>query len=110
MSHLVCSGAFGAAIKCAMRVYIPAGVIVRSIGIILLSAGAGLALARRGVGRRLADLKAAAAPSAANCFASFIDFMNASASNCPLTTMGITVYGQVDVGAGWNSHASRFSP
>jgi hypothetical protein len=59
-------------------------------------------------GALAADLptnKAPAPPPAVSCFASFYDFIE-----CPLTYMGVTVYGQVDMGAGWNSHASRFSP
>jgi predicted porin len=76
--------------------------------------GSATALAVIG-GARSADLPTKKAPSApppstASCFASFYDYMSASARDCPLSYMGITVYGQVDVGAGWSSHASRFNP
>ena len=36
-------------------------------------------------------------PSTASCFASFYDYMSASARDCPLSYMGITIYGQIDV-------------
>ena len=48
-------------------------------------------------------------PSTASCFASFHDYMSASAQNCPLTYMGITLYGQIDVGAGYSSHGADFN-
>ena len=70
---------------------------------------AGLALAAGGA--PAADLATnKSAPSAAACFASFYDYMSASAQDCPLTYLGVTVYGQVDVGAGWSEHASKFNP
>jgi hypothetical protein len=63
--------------------------------------GSAAALAVIG-GARSADLPTkkapAAAPSTASCFASFYDYMSASARDCPLSYLGITVYGQVDVG------------
>ena len=44
--------------------------------------------------------KKEAAPAAKpNCFASFWDWLNASASDCPLTYAGITLYGTLDVSA-----------
>ncbi len=48
-------------------------------------------------------------PSTASCFASFYDWLSASAADCPLSYMGITVYGQIDVGVGYSSHASDFN-
>jgi hypothetical protein len=41
-----------------------------------------------------------------NCSASFRDWLNSSASDCPLTYAGITLYGTVDVGAGYFSQGS----
>jgi predicted porin len=83
---------------------------MRIFGSIFL--GSAVALSFVG-GAQSADLptkKEPAPPSTTSCFASFYDFMSASAKDCPLTYMGITVYGQVDVGGGWSSHASRFNP
>jgi hypothetical protein len=76
--------------------------------------GSAAALAVIG-GARSADLPTkktapAPAPSTASCFASFYDYMSASARDCPLSYLGITLYGQIDVGAGWSAHASRFNP
>jgi len=51
----------------------------------------------------------APAPPPPSCFASFYDYLNSSAQACPLSYMGITVYGQIDVGAGYSTHASRFN-
>ncbi len=45
----------------------------------------------------------------ASCFASFYDWLSASAADCPLSYMGITVYGQIDVGGGYSSHAAPFN-
>jgi predicted porin len=62
---------------------------------------------------RAADLPtmkpAPPAPSMASCFASFYDWFSASAQDCPLTYMGVTVYGQIDVGAGYSSHGADFN-
>ncbi len=41
-----------------------------------------------------------------NCWASFWDWLNTSASDCPLTYAGITLYGTLDVGAGYFSQGS----
>jgi predicted porin len=58
----------------------------------------------------LPTAKPAPPPPTVSCFASLWDYMSASAADCPLTYMGITLYGQIDVGAGWAEHASKFSP
>jgi len=47
-------------------------------------------------------------PATASCFASFYDWLSASAADCPLSYMGVTIYGQVDVGGGYSSHAGKF--
>jgi predicted porin len=48
-------------------------------------------------------------PSTASCFASFYDWLSASAADCPLSYAGVTVYGQIDFGVGYSSHAARFN-
>ncbi len=51
-----------------------------------------------------ADLptKKEAAPAAApNCYASFWTWLNSSASDCPLSYYGITLYGTLDVNYGY---------
>ncbi|WP_158818707.1 porin [Methylocapsa sp. S129] len=75
--------------------------------------GSAIALALAG-GAQSADLPTTKAPAAPppthSCFASFYDYFNASAQDCPLTYMGITAYGVIDVGGGWAEHASKFNP
>jgi predicted porin len=81
---------------------------MKIFGSILFGSAAGLALI--GVARA-ADLPTKKAPaSTVSCFGSFYDYMSASAQDCPLTYMGVTVYGQIDVGGGWSQHASRLNP
>ncbi|MGD0720789.1 MAG: porin [Roseiarcus sp.] len=82
---------------------------MKTFGAVLLSPAAGLALLS---GAQAADLptKKAPPPSTVSCFASLYDYMSASAKDCPLTYLGITVYGQIDMGVGWAEHASKFSP
>ena len=77
---------------------------------ILLGTAASLALVSGAQSADLPTKKTPPQPTTVSCFASLYDYMSASAKDCPLTYMGITIYGQLDVGAGWNSHASRFSP
>jgi predicted porin len=45
-------------------------------------------------------------PTLASC-GSLTDFI---ITNCPLTYYGITLYGTVDMGAGWESHGTKFNP
>ena len=83
---------------------------MRTLGAILLGSAAGLVLIG---GAQAADLPTKkgppAPPPAKSCFASFYDYMNSTPNDCPLTYMGITVYGAIDVGAGYESHATRFN-
>ena len=74
-------------------------------------AAVGVALAGAASAADLPSKKPAPTPPpAVSCFGSFNDWMSASDKDCPLSYMGITLYGAIDVGGGWNSHASRFSP
>jgi predicted porin len=67
-----------------------------------------------GGGAYAADLPTTKAPPeptlAKSCFDSFYDYMNASAQDCPLSWRGITLYGQIDVGAGYSSHGVNLNP
>src|SRR5580658_357777 len=49
----------------------------------------------------------AAAPPAPVACGSLWDFVTTA---CPLTWYGITLYGTVDAGGGWQSHATPFGP
>jgi predicted porin len=48
--------------------------------------------------------KAPPAPAAPSCFASFQNFLDTTAQDCPLTWNGFTVYGTVDMGYGYETH------
>jgi len=44
-----------------------------------------------------------------NCFASFSSWLDSSAADCPLSAYGLTVYGTIDVGGGYESHGAPFN-
>lgn len=50
-----------------------------------------------------------APPPAVSCFASFYTWLNSSPGDCPLTYMGVTLYGQIDVGGGYETNYSRLN-
>ena len=76
---------------------------------ILLGSVAGLALAGAAQAAELPTKKTPPAPAATNCYASFWDWLNSSAADCPLSYMGFTLYGQLDVGGGYETHATPFN-
>jgi predicted porin len=45
-----------------------------------------------------------------NCYASFWDWLNTSASDCPLTYAGFTLYGTLDVGYGYDTAGIPLGP
>jgi predicted porin len=49
------------------------------------------------------------APASSSCFASLYDFLMAGPDDCPLTWNGITPYGRLDYGAGYESHGVPFN-
>jgi hypothetical protein len=64
--------------------------------------GGAAAAAFWGTSALAADLPTKAPPApvpAKSCFASFYDYINSSAQDCPLTWNGITLYGAIDIGA-----------
>ncbi len=44
-----------------------------------------------------------------SCFGSLYDFATASAEECPLTWNGVTLYGRIDVGVGYETHELPFN-
>lgn len=60
---------------------------------------------------RAADLPAKAPPSAstASCFSSATAYFEASPAECPLTWNGITLFGDIDTGAGYQTHGVPFN-
>jgi hypothetical protein len=74
---------------------------------ICLSLAAAVALAGLA---RAADAPSPPSPAqAADCFRSLCDYLNASASECPLTYAGLTLYGTVDVGYGFETNGAPFN-
>src|SRR5580698_3338309 len=72
-----------------------------------LLGGAFIAVLLTGVaGAAFADPNAAAKP---DCFASFSSWLDSSAAACPLSAYGITFYGTIDVGGGYESHGAPFN-
>ena len=49
----------------------------------------------------------AAAATKPDC-SSFSDWLHASAADCPLSALGVTFYGTIDLGGGYESHAAPF--
>jgi predicted porin len=76
---------------------------------ILFAGGALIALASVAHAADLPTRKAAPVPEKPNCFASFWTWLDSSASDCPLSYWGVTFYGQIDVGGGYETHASRLN-
>jgi len=44
-----------------------------------------------------------------DCFGAFSNWLQASAADCPLSAYGITFYGTVDVGGGYETHGAPFN-
>src|SRR5271157_1202265 len=77
---------------------------MKRLGVVLLAT---VGLASLAQAADLPTQKApAAAPAKPDCWSSFWNWLNASASDCPLTYAGITLYGTLDVGAGYFSQGS----
>ena len=72
----------------------------------LAAAGASCGLDARAADIIPATTSATAASAPKSC-TSLWDFI---ATNCELTWQGITIYGTIDVGGGWQSHGAPFDP
>ena len=81
---------------------------MKKLGIILL-ASAGLTGLAQGADLPTKNGNGQPAPKP-DCFASFWDWLHSSASDCPLSYAGITLYGTLDVGAGYFAQGSAFTP
>ena len=77
---------------------------------VILACLASVLLFARGAGA--ADLptqlapSAPATPAATPCFATLYDFLSAGPEDCPLAWRGITLYGRLDYGAGYETHGA----
>ena len=50
-----------------------------------------------------------AAPAAKRCFASLYDFLTSGPDDCPLAWHGVTLYGRLDYGVGYEFHGAPFN-
>ncbi len=58
---------------------------------------------------QLPALPPLAAPAAEPCFASLYDFLTSGPDDCPLSWKGVTLYGRLDYGAGYEFHGAPFN-
>src|SRR5450631_212282 len=81
---------------------------MRSVGFSLLGATAlvPLVCGAQAAGLLTQPPTLASAPS---CFASITSYFQASAQECPLTWNGITLYGTIDTGAGYQTYGVPFN-
>jgi predicted porin len=90
----------------------PAGRRSLSNGVEMSRFGISLAALTIGVGGAYAaDLptkKEAPAPEP-SCFSSFMAYLDSTPSTCPLTWNGITLYGTIDMGGGYETHGVPFN-
>ncbi len=80
---------------------------MKRLGIVLMATVGFAAMAQA------ADLPTTKAPAVAakpNCFSSFWNWLNASASDCPLSAYGITLYGTIDVNATYLEPGRQLQP
>jgi predicted porin len=74
------------------------------LSLVALLAGLGYAQA--------ADLptkKASPPPQPSSCFSSFMSYLDSTPAECPLTWNGITLYGTIDMGAGYETHGTALN-
>ena len=76
---------------------------MKSWKMLLLAGGASFALTAGASAADLPTKKDQPPPEKPNCFASVWTWLNSSAKDCPLTAYGITVYGTIDMGVGYNT-------
>jgi predicted porin len=76
---------------------------------LLLASAAGLLAVGAASAADLPTKKTPPAAAAPNCYASFWSWLDSTAADCPLSAYGITVYGQIDVGGGYESAATPFN-
>lgn len=76
---------------------------------ILLASATGLALAGAAQAADLPTKKAPAVAAKPNCYATFWTWLDSTAADCPLSAYGVTIYGAIDMGGGYETNASRFN-
>jgi predicted porin len=82
---------------------------MRSLKLLLLASAAGLLAVSAAAAADLPTKKTPPAAEKPNCYASFWTWLDSTAADCPLSAYGITVYGTIDMGGGYNSAATPFN-
>jgi predicted porin len=94
----------------AARAATTVGLTMRLLKHLLLASAAGLLAVGAASAADLPTKKAPPAVEKPNCYASFWTWLDSTAADCPLTAAGLTIYGAIDVGAGYESAATKFNP
>jgi predicted porin len=76
----------------------------------LLAGGATVILATAAQAADLPTKKTPPAPPVANCFATFLTWLDSTPAQCPLSLGPLTLYGAIDVGGGYATNAAKFNP
>jgi len=77
---------------------------------ILLAGGAAVLMGAAAHAADLPTKKAPPAAPAANCFATFLTWLDSTPADCPLSVGPLTLYGAIDVGGGYATNAAKFNP
>ena len=93
----------------AVRAATTVGLIMRSLKLLLLASAAGLLAVSAAAAADLPTKKTPPAAEKPNCYASFWTWLDSTAADCPLSVCGITVYGTIDMGGGYETHATKFN-
>jgi predicted porin len=93
----------------AVRAATTVGLTMRLLKPLLLASAAGLLAVSAAAAADLPTKKTPPAAEKPNCYASFWTWLDSTAADCPLSAYGITVYGTIDMGGGYETHASRFN-
>ena len=93
----------------AARTATTVGLIMRLLKHLLLASAAGLLAVGAASAADLPTKKAAPAAEKPNCYASFYTWLDSTAADCPLSAYGVTVYGTIDMGGGYETHAAKFN-
>lgn len=83
--------------------------MIRSLNRLLLASAVGMLAFGAAEAADLPTKKTAPAPAAPNCYASLWSWLDSSPADCPLSLYGVTVYGAIDVGGGYETAAARFN-
>jgi len=93
----------------AVRAATKVGHTMRLLKPLLLASAAGLLAVGAAQAADLPTKKTPPAPATPNCYGSFMSWLDSSPADCPLSAYGITVYGAIDMGGGYETHATKFN-